>query len=90
MTHLDLDFILQVRFIHDVYPDSAVQASRQVLSIGEIEIRDRLAQSHINKLLYQYCSEARPRQSHANMVLIKALHVRPDFHGSTQECCLKV
>ena len=83
-------FNSQVRFQHEVYPESTFQASRQVLAVGEIEIRDRLAHSHINKFLYQYCSEARPRQAHANMVLIKALHVRPDLHVPALECCLKV
>lgn len=82
--------IQKVRFIHEVYPEDTFQASRQVLTIGDIEIRDRLAESHINKFLYQYCCEARPRQAHANMVLIKALHVRPDLHLPALECCLKV
>jgi hypothetical protein len=50
----------------------------------------KTAESHINKFLYQYCCEARPRQAHANMVLIKALHVRPDLHLPALECCLKV
>ena len=81
---------IQVRFQHEVYPDNTFEASRQVLAIGDIEIRDRLAHSHINKFLYQYCSEARPRQAHANMVLVKALHVRPDQHVPALECSLKV
>ena len=79
-----------MRFQHEVYPQTTTQASRQVLTVGEIEIRDRLAHSHINKFLYQYCSEARPRQAHANMVLIKALHVRPNVQLPALECCLKV
>ena len=79
-----------MRFQHEVYPETTTQASRQVLTVGEIEIRDRLAHSHINKFLYQYCSEARPRQAHANMVLIKALHVRPNVQLPALECCLKV
>ncbi|XP_045024451.1 autophagy-related protein 2 homolog A isoform X1 [Daphnia magna] len=80
----------KVRLIHEVYPDDTFQASRQVLTIADIEIRDRLAESHINKLLYQYCCEARPRQAHANMVLVKALHIRPDLRLPALECCLKV
>jgi len=80
----------KVRFQHETYPETTTQASRQVLTVGEIEIRDRLAHSHINKFLYQYCSEARPRQAHANMVLVKALHVRPNVQLPALECCLKV
>ncbi|XP_015509682.1 autophagy-related protein 2 homolog B [Neodiprion lecontei] len=80
----------KVRFQHEVYPDSTPEASRQVLLVNEIEIRDRLESSHINKFLYQYSSEARPRQSHANMFAMKAVHVRPDPKLTVQECCLKL
>lgn len=80
----------KVRFQHEVYPDNTAEASRQVLLVNEIEIRDRLESSHINKFLYQYSSEARPRQSHANMFAMKAIHVRPDPKLMAQECCLKL
>ncbi|XP_012255190.2 autophagy-related protein 2 homolog A [Athalia rosae] len=80
----------KVRFQHEVYPDNTSEASRQVLLVNEIEIRDRLESSHINKFLYQYSSEARPRQSHANMFAMKAVHVRPDPKLVAQECCLKL
>lgn len=80
----------KIRFQHEVYPENSAEASRQVLLVNEIEVRDRLASSHINKFLYQYSSEARPRQSHANMFTMKAVHVRPDPRLSAQECCLKL
>jgi len=65
----------QIRVQHEVYPDNTLQASRQVLIISELEIRDRLALSKINKFLYQYSSDALPRQSHANMVRTSLLTV---------------
>nr|QSV39518.1 autophagy associated protein [Locusta migratoria] len=80
----------KVRFQHEVYPDTTTEASRQVLLINELELRDRLASSQINKFLYQYSSETRPKQSHANMVVVKAVHLRPDPKLKVQECCLKV
>ncbi|KAI4495649.1 hypothetical protein M0802_008484 [Mischocyttarus mexicanus] len=80
----------KVRFRHEVFPENTKEASRQVLLVNEIEIRDRLASSHINKFLYQYSSEAKPKQSHANMFTMKAAHLRPDPKLSTQECCLKL
>ncbi|XP_063976895.1 autophagy-related protein 2 homolog B [Diachasmimorpha longicaudata] len=80
----------KVRFQHESYSENAAEASRQVLLVSEIEIRDRLASSHINKFLYQYSSEARPRQTHANMFALKAVHIRPDPKLNAQECCLKV
>ncbi|XP_011706773.1 PREDICTED: autophagy-related protein 2 homolog B isoform X4 [Wasmannia auropunctata] len=64
----------KVRFQHEVYPENTREASRQVLLVHEIEVRDRLASSHINKFLYQYSSEARPRQSHSIMFTMKAVH----------------
>ncbi|KYM93249.1 Autophagy-related protein 2 like protein A [Atta colombica] len=80
----------KVRFQHEVYPENTREASRQVLLVHEIEVRDRLASSHINKFLYQYSSEAKPRQSHSIMFTMKAVHVRPDPRLSAQECCLKL
>ncbi|CAK9813594.1 Autophagy-related protein 2 homolog B [Anthophora quadrimaculata] len=80
----------KVRFQHEVYPENTTEAARQILLVNEIEIRDRLASSQINKFLYQYISEARPRQSHANMFAMKVVHVRPDPRLSAQECCLKL
>ncbi|KAB0799030.1 hypothetical protein PPYR_06910 [Photinus pyralis] len=80
----------KVRFQHEVYPENTSQASRQVLLVSELEIRDRLASSQINKFLYQYTSQSRPKQSHAHMIVIKAIHIRPDPKLKTQECCLKI
>lgn len=36
--------------------------------IQDLEIRDKLASSNINKFLYLYSSEAMPKQHDANMV----------------------
>lgn len=58
----------KLRFQHELYPESTKQASRQVLIISEVEIRDRLESSEINKFLYQYTSQSKPKQSNANMV----------------------
>jgi len=64
----------QIRIQHEVYPDNTLQASRQVLIINDVEIRDRLALSKINKFLYQYSSDAVPRQSHASMVWMSSVY----------------
>lgn len=68
--------LLQVRFQHEVYPQiSAVSrpavdqpVSRQVFSVQDLEIRDRLATSQMNKFLYLYSSKEMPRKAHSNMV----------------------
>ncbi|OQV11990.1 Autophagy-related protein 2-like protein A [Hypsibius exemplaris] len=82
----------KVRFQHEQYPFDGknIQAARQVLFIQDIDIRDRLAASDINKFLYQFVSTSMPRQSHASMLSIKALHERPDPAQPMQECSLKV
>uniref|UniRef100_A0A146KUZ5 Autophagy-related protein 2 n=1 Tax=Lygus hesperus TaxID=30085 RepID=A0A146KUZ5_LYGHE len=80
----------KVKFVHEIYPELSLYASRQVLIIHEFEIRDKLSTSQINKFLYQYSSESSPRQSNANMMVIKAVHLRPDPRQNIQETCLKV
>lgn len=65
-----------MRFQHDVYPQSQVAAvpavdqpvSRQVFVVQDLEIRDRLAASQMNKFLYLYSSKEMPRKAHSNMV----------------------
>ncbi|KAL0269663.1 UNVERIFIED_CONTAM: hypothetical protein PYX00_007315 [Menopon gallinae] len=80
----------KIRFQHEVYPENTNEASRQVLLIQDMELRDRLATSPINKFLYQYTSEAKPKQSQAQMVTIKSVIMRSDPKLNAQECCLKV
>ncbi|CAG7725322.1 unnamed protein product, partial [Allacma fusca] len=80
----------KVKFQHEVYPQNTEQASRQVLVINSVEIKDKLKSSQFNKMLYLYTSSTLPKQSYANMVVIKAAHLRPDPHLNMEECCLKV
>lgn len=74
----------QVSFQHEVYPEEPATApsgpampgqeleerplSRQVFIVQELEVRDRLASSKINKFLYLHTSERMPRRAHSNMV----------------------
>ena len=58
----------QVRFQHEAYPCGVEQASRQVFLISDVEVRDKLRSSRMNKFLYQYSSEDMPKQTYANMV----------------------
>uniref|UniRef100_A0A8D0L1Y6 Autophagy related 2B n=1 Tax=Sphenodon punctatus TaxID=8508 RepID=A0A8D0L1Y6_SPHPU len=98
------DFLMEiqlskVKFQHEVYPPSRPECeanllehpvSRQVFIVQDLEIRDRLATSQMNKFLYLYCSKEMPRKAHSNMLTVKALHVRPESGRSPQECCLRV
>lgn len=73
--------LFKVRFQHDVYPQAQGTSgptvdqpvSRQVFVVQDLEIRDRLAASQMNKFLYLYSSKEMPRKAHSNMVR-KASH----------------
>ncbi|XP_025028955.1 autophagy-related protein 2 homolog B isoform X1 [Python bivittatus] len=98
------DFLIEiqlskVKFQHEVYPTGEPECelsileqpvSRQIFMVQDLEIRDRLATSQMNKFLYLYCSKEMPRKAHSNMLTVKALHVRPESGRSPQECCLRV
>uniref|UniRef100_A0A670ZVT8 Autophagy related 2B n=1 Tax=Pseudonaja textilis TaxID=8673 RepID=A0A670ZVT8_PSETE len=98
------DFLIEiqlskVKFQHEVYPSGEPECelslleqpvSRQIFMVQDLEIRDRLATSQMNKFLYLYCSKEMPRKAHSNMLTVKALHVRPESGRSPQECCLRV
>ncbi|XP_034454523.1 autophagy-related protein 2 homolog A isoform X1 [Hippoglossus hippoglossus] len=64
--------------------------SRQVFIVQELEVRDRLASSQINKFLYLYTSESMPRRAHSNMLTVKALQLCPESGLGGPECCLRV
>ncbi|CAB1330898.1 unnamed protein product, partial [Coregonus sp. 'balchen'] len=78
---------LDVRFQHEVYPQAPVASgsaadqpkSRQVFIVQDLEIRDRLATSQMNKFLYLYSSKEMPRTAHSNM---DALFFLKDFFAS--------
>ncbi|KAM8940476.1 autophagy-related protein 2 homolog A isoform 2-T2 [Pelodytes ibericus] len=96
--------LTKVSFQHESYPAPSgarieklraaeieeVPLARQVFIVQELEIRDRLATSHINKFLYLYTSEKMPRRAHSNMLSIKALHVCPEAGLGGPECCLRM
>lgn len=71
--------LFKVRFQHDVYPQAQGTSrpaadqpvSRQVFVVQDLEIRDRLAASQMNKFLYLYSSKEMPRKSHSNMVRMR-------------------
>ncbi|KAI1898687.1 hypothetical protein AGOR_G00074940 [Albula goreensis] len=95
----------KVSFQHESYPVSLPPAApgqdteagvgeqpicRQVFIVQELEVRDRLASSQINKFLYLYTSESMPRRAHSNMLTVKALQVCPESGLGGPECCLRV
>lgn len=71
-------------------PGGEQPLSRQVFIVQELEVRDRLASSQINKFLYLYTSESMPRRAHSNMLTVKALQVCPESGLGGPECCLRI
>ncbi|XP_017466470.1 PREDICTED: autophagy-related protein 2 homolog B [Rhagoletis zephyria] len=83
--------LTKVRLSYEIYPNYTAQASRQVLVINDIEIRDRLQSSEINKFLYHPSTRTTSHKSPQQMVVIKALHVRPNPKlSAAEECSLRI
>ncbi|XP_073815878.1 autophagy-related 2 [Musca autumnalis] len=81
----------KVGFSYEVYPLHAPYASRQVFLVNELEIRDRLQTSEINKFLYNAQSSNFSNRRMKHMIVVKCLHVRPNPEQSpAQECSLKI
>ena len=57
---------LQLRY--DVYPETAAQASRQLLLVHNVTVVDRLGASDIKKFMHHYESADLPKLSHKPMV----------------------
>lgn len=74
--------ISKLRVQHETYPSGSHESSRFVVLIHDIEIRDRLSQSLINKFLYQHCTDSLPRQSLSNMFSLKVLFTLPESEGA--------
>lgn len=54
--------------LYELYPPGNAQAARQILTVQDIEIRDHLFVSSINKLLYRHTTEQKPKQTYLPMV----------------------
>lgn len=81
----------KIRFSYETYPLTSMYSSRQVLLVSEIEIRDRLRSSDINKFLYHPTGNNLSHKPDENMVIVKALNVRPNPQkSSAEECSLRV
>lgn len=83
-------YVNKVRFSHETYPAHTKQASRQVLLVTELEIRDRLVISQFNKFLYHKRSGSQSKKNMKHMLVVNAIHLRPDRSLTRQECDLMI
>lgn len=80
----------KIRFSYDIYPVNSIYSSRQALIISDIEVRDRLLISDINKLLYHPYKNSKPQKTDEHMINVKALSVRSNLKNRAEECSLRV
>ena len=81
-------FLSKISAQHEVYDNGTEnrrESSRQIFLMKSFEIRDKLENSDINKLLHLYSNKLRPRQSNANMFSLKCVNLRPDPDMPTAE-----
>ncbi|XP_037027616.1 autophagy-related protein 2 homolog B [Bradysia coprophila] len=83
-------YINKVRFSYERYPSNTKQASRQVLLVTDLEIRDRLAISQYNKFLYHKRVSTQSKKNVKPMLVVNATNLRPDRSLTRQECDLMV
>lgn len=65
--------LTKICFLFELFGANAPVLARHLLTIQDIEMRDRLTVSQINKMLYQYASGQRPRRTCAPMVALRLL-----------------
>ncbi|KAI1292168.1 Autophagy-related protein 2 -like protein A [Halotydeus destructor] len=82
-------YLSKIKSLYETFEPSFHASWRFVLMINEIEIRDRVSSSKINKMLYEYCSESLPRRNNANMLFVKATSLKNDADHN-DECDIKV
>lgn len=85
----------KLRFSYDVFPTESIYTSRKVLLVNEIEIKDRLQCSDINKLLYSPTIKNLSNKRAHHMLIMKALNVKSNptnnnLQDSQEECSLRI
>lgn len=81
----------KLRFSYDIFPQKSMYASRKVLLIREIEMKDRLQCSDINKLLYSPTIKNMSNKIAHHMLILKAVNVKPNPNNlNSQECSLRI
>lgn len=85
--------LAKISYLHEIFGPNCKQSSRHLLTVQNVEIRDRLNSSPIHKFLYQFTTEKKPRQTCQPMICVKILNYKPPERledKQSAECCLKV
>lgn len=78
----------KVKLLYEVADASSPISWRFMLFIQDIEIKDRIQASDINKMLYEYCTESMPRRN-TQILTVKNVATINQSDGC-EECDLKV
>lgn len=79
----------KVKFLYEIADTSISPISwRFMLFIQDIEIKDRVSASDINKILYEYCSESMPRRNTQLLTIKNIATVNPS--DGCEECDLRI
>lgn len=81
--------LYKIKSTFDKFNDSCPTSWKFSFDVKNIEIRDRLNVSNINKMLYEYISENIPRRSNSSMISIRAKTFRNPV-DSHEECDLRI
>lgn len=82
-------YLSKIKSLFETFDPSFNVSWRFILMVQEIEVRDKVTRSLINKMLYEYFSESMPRRNCANMLNIRAVS-RKNPDDNNDECDLKV
>ncbi|CAG5127060.1 unnamed protein product [Candidula unifasciata] len=85
---LELD-LNKIRFRYDVYTATAKQSSRFKLLVNNIELRDKVKASDINKFLVRLVDKENPEQTSAYMLMFSGVFIRPEHLPFREDCEVK-
>ncbi|RWS28234.1 autophagy-related protein 2B-like protein, partial [Leptotrombidium deliense] len=81
-------YFSKVKILLDKFEPTYDLSWRFMFAVNNIEVRDRVTTSKINKMLYEYCSETMPRRNNASFISVKATSYRTS--DNNEECDLQV
>lgn len=79
----------KVKFLYEICDHDGPFAWRFLLHIQEIEVKDKLAASNINKMLYEYSTGTMPKRNNTDMLSIKLIATKNPT-DNCEECDLKI
>lgn len=80
--------LTKVKLLYEIADSSSPISWRFMLFIHDIEIKDKIHASDINKILYEYCTESMPKRNTQLLTIKNVATINPS--DGCEECDLKV